>query len=263
MSEPYTAPDDVAATPLVAHSSAGRLAAELVYPRVGSPRGTLILCHGFPSGAPADPGDPGYAGLARDLVTDGFAAATFAFRGCYGSPGDFSLSGWVEDLSAVVDALCERGSEPLGIVGSSLGGSVALLVAADDPRVGLVATLAAPAELATLGGSESRQAFLARARDIGVVHDPRFPRDPDAWADEFLRFRPESAAARLGERPLLVLHGDADDVVPAEHAGRLAAQAPLATMSVLRGAGHRLRRDPVATGVLFTWLRTQMPAPRG
>ena len=98
----------------------------------------LILCHGFPTG-PIDARQS--AGTFPELIDRianelGWVAMTFTFRGCGRSEGDFSLQGWVDDLRSAIDHLIEETS-PSGIwlVGTSTGGSIAMCVGADDPRV--------------------------------------------------------------------------------------------------------------------------------
>src|SRR5437660_6591349 len=111
-----------------------------------TPRALLILAHGIPSGTPPDPTDPGYGGFARELAARGYAAAWFNFRGCRGAPGEFSMGGWVTDLSAALDAASRQsdvGTLPRTLVGSSAGGMAALAVAARRHDVDAVATLAA------------------------------------------------------------------------------------------------------------------------
>ena len=61
-----------------------------------------VLCHGIPSGAPAQ-GDPGYEALAHRFARQGSAACYFNFRGTGLSGGDFSLAGWVSDLEVVLE----------------------------------------------------------------------------------------------------------------------------------------------------------------
>ncbi len=243
-------------SPLGLMTPSGKLDGALVQP-VERPPLAVVLCHGLPSGAPRDPDDPGYPGLARDLGRMGLAAASFSFRGCYGSDGDFSIRGWLEDLRAVIDAVAERTGAPLAVVGSSLGGAVGLVGAADDDRVRLAATLASPSSLTELAGPDVREAFLDRLREIGLIRSPGFPTDAEAWADEFRDVDPSDAVRRFG-RPLLLVHGDADDTVPVEHASRLAEAASGSVAKVvLPGVGHRLRREDVVVRLVFAWLAAQ------
>lgn len=243
------------ASALDVRSPAGRLEAEMFAPPSPAPM-AVILGHGLPSGSLKEPDDPGYPGLAREIAGRGLAAVTFSFRGCYGSEGDLSFAGWVDDLRAVVDAVSARTRLPVAVAASSMGGAAALVEAQDDDRVEAVATLAAPADFEALTGSLDE--LLGRVRTIGLIRTPGFPSDAAAWAAEFASPSPVRAAARLGSRPLLVLHGAQDDVVPPEHARRIvaAAEGPV-THVMLKGAGHQLRRDPLAVRVLFAWIEAQ------
>lgn len=240
-------------SPLGLMTPSGKLDGALVNP-VERPPLAVVLCHGLPSGEPRDPDDPGYPGLARELGRMGLAAASFSFRGCYGSDGDFSIRGWLEDLRAVIDTVAERTGAPVPVVGSSLGGAVGLVAAAADDRVRLAVTLAAPSSLGELAGPDARDAFLDRLREIGLIRSPGFPDDPEAWAAEFRETDPSDAVRRFG-RPLLVVHGEADDTVPVEHASTLAENASgSVTKVVLDGVGHRLRHEDAVLGLLFAWL---------
>jgi dipeptidyl aminopeptidase/acylaminoacyl peptidase len=217
-----------------------------------------VLCHGIPGGRPPDPEDPGYAGLAATLAGRGFGAFWFDFRGVRGAPGEFSIGGWQRDLAAALDALeadAEVGGIPRVVVGSSAGGAVAVAVAARRDDVRAVATLAAPASFTFGGLVDDPERLLATFRNVGIVHDPAFPPDRDAWWREFLDAAPEAHAPRLAPRPFLVVHGDADDVVGVEHAERLflAAAEPKELVRI-PGGGHQLRRDPRAVEALLDWL---------
>ena len=50
------------------------------------------------------------------------------------------------------------------------------------------------------------------------------------------------------------MHGDDDESVPTTDARQLAAAHGAAELSLLSGAGHRLRHDPRAVAVLLGWL---------
>jgi putative redox protein len=50
------------------------------------------------------------------------------------------------------------------------------------------------------------------------------------------------------------MHGEDDESVPTTDARQLAAAHGSAELSLLSGAGHRLRHDPRAVAVLLGWL---------
>lgn len=215
----------------------------------------VVLCHGFPIGPLDARRSAGtFPELIDRIATEvGFAALTFTFRGCGQSSGDFSLQGWMDDLRAGIAHLrSTAGVERVIVVGTNTGGSLAICAAADDPRVRAAALLSPRADFDDWADHPRR--FLEHARQIGAIRTPAFPPSLDEWARAFRRFRPEVAAQRFSPRPLLVLHGDDDESVPVSDARRIATAHGNAEMSVLRGAGHRLRHDPRAIAVLLGWL---------
>lgn len=218
----------------------------------------LILCHGFPVG-PIDARHSG--GTFPELIDRaanelGWAAMTFNFRGCGTSAGDFSLQSWVDDLRTAIDHLIAE-AEPSGIwlVGTNTGGSIAICVAADDPRVRGAALLGPRADFDDWAAQPRR--FLDHAREIGAIRTPGFPRNFDEWSRELRRFRPVDAARRFSPRPMLVMHGDDDESVPVADARMLAEAHGSAELRLIEGAGHRLRHDPRAIAILLGWLDRQ------
>ena len=230
------------------------LEGQIVIPE--QPRAALVLCHGIPGGGPPDPDDEGYAGFARTMAANGYAAMWFNFRGCRGAPGEFSMSGWCTDLEGALDALAKLpavGDLPRILVGSSAGGVAAVDVAANRTDVTLVATLAAPASLTAIG--DDKQVLLQRLRNIGIIHDPAYPPDVDTWWNDLVARAAETSIPRIAPRPMLLVHGDADTVVPYHHAERLFTLAGEPKELVrIPGGQHQLRRDQRALDALIDWL---------
>ena len=218
----------------------------------------MILCHGFPIGPLDARQSAGTFPELVDRITNelGFVSMAFTFRGCGRSEGDFSLQGWVDDLRAAIDHLIAE-ARPTGVwlVGTNTGGSLALCVAADDPRVRGCGLLGARADFDDWAAQPRR--FLEHAREIGAIRRPGFPSSLDEWAREFRRFRPTDAARRFAPRSLLVIHGDDDESVPPSDARLLAEAHGSARLHVIAGAGHRLRLDPRAIAILMGWLDRQ------
>jgi putative redox protein len=186
----------------------------------------------------------------------GWLALAVALRGCGGSEGSFSLAGWLEDLRSSVAHL--QSTEPVGgvwVVGFGTGGALAIRAAADEPSVRGVATLGAPADFDDWATHPRR--LLEHARDVGIIDDPLFPPSVEAWAKELKELKAVEAARRLGPRPLLVVHGSDDDLVPAFDARVLVDAHGSAELRIVNGAGHRLRHDPRAVAVLLGWLDRQ------
>ena len=236
-----------------------RLVGHLARPTLGSgPAPGLVLCHGFPAG-PGGAATSGqtYPAFADHLAAEtGWSVLTFNFRGTGASEGNFSLRGWLTDLEAAIDVLTKEGVSGVWLAGSSTGGSLALCQAAADPRVRGVAALAAPATF-DVWAAHPRQ-FLDHARQIGVITDPAYPPDVDAWGRELADIRPLDVVSQIPPRSILLMHGTDDDAVPEQDARTLATAAGGAVeLRLVPGAGHRLRHDPRAVAYLLGWMERQ------
>jgi uncharacterized protein len=206
-----------------------RLAAVLHLPE-GSPRPwpCLVTLHGLMSSKDSDK----YLLVGEAFARRGFAVCRFDFRGCGESDGDMAgttVAQRVADALAVVRTMRTHPSlnGRVGLLGSSLGGYVALFVAARDLRIQAVAAWATPADLRDL------------AADPGSVRDYELgsPFIEELANGEYLR-------APVGIRHCLFLHGDRDDLVPVSHAHRLyAAALDPRQLEVIPGGDHQLS-DP-------------------
>ena len=211
----------------------------------------VVMSHGLES----DKDGAKWLGLSGLLASEGMTAVRFNHRGCgtdgpepsEGAYGDTTLSGRIEDLRAVLDALPTLGvtTDRIGCVGSSFGGMVVL--GAQDPRVRALALLATPVgipadDAAGDGGPDGESGVLAR---------------PALRAD--LARYDMLAAVREYRRPTLIVHGSDDDVVPVEDAHRLheAAGEPR-RLEIIPGADHRFSRPEHrarALALCLEWMR--------
>ncbi len=193
-----------------------------------TPSPCVIACHGMGASKDSDK----YLLLGRAFPEVGLALARFDFRGSGESGGlyrDATIASRIADLEAVLDCLAKQPEcdGRFGLLGSSLGGFVALWVAAAHRPALPVVTWNAPASLTGL-----------------VESDPSDPYGPGpALVAEIKRGGHTEAPA--GVSHALVIQADRDDVVPPAHAERLYQRgAEPRTLHMLGGADHRLS-DPV------------------
>ena len=220
-----------------------------------SPRGTAALLHGIPSVAPPDPSDQGYPGFALQFATRGWNALWGDMRAARRSEGYFSIEGWVRDATAMIErarSLNADGSLPLAVVGSSAGGAVAAEAVRRGVLVDALVLLAAPAAWVSFAADPIAGARRVE-QDAGMALSATDRADPTSWAAEFDEVTTERAVADV-KIPTLIVHGTADDVVPVEHAERIAANAPHAEVLILHGAPHQLRRHQPAVDAVLDWL---------
>ncbi|MDO8472777.1 MAG: alpha/beta fold hydrolase [Dehalococcoidia bacterium] len=217
----------------------------------------LCICHGLPQG-PRDPSDRGYQMLAERYSSQGFLAVIFNFRGVGESQGNLDIKGWCRDLSAVVDhALHLPGADPsrVNLLGFSAGAAVSIVVAANDQRITAVASCASPAMFTFLSDEGAAHQFVEHLRHIGLIRDPSFPISLKEWMVSWREVSPIDLVDMLSPRPLLLMHGDQDDVVSIKNAHMLFGKAgEPKELLVIPGSGHRLRFDPAAMEAVLQWL---------
>jgi uncharacterized protein len=180
-----------------------------------NPRAVLLYCHG----------NGGNISHRRDTIRElrerhQVAVFIFDYRGYGRSEGTPSEAGLVADAKAARGWVANRtgiGETDVVLFGRSLGGGVAVQLAADDGAAGLVlvSTFASLPEVAA-----HRMPFLAPK----LIMRNRFPS-----ADRIPEF----------QGPVLVCHGDADRVVPYSQGQKLfeAANEPKRFVHI-DGGGH-------------------------
>jgi fermentation-respiration switch protein FrsA (DUF1100 family) len=236
------------------------LPGEVYFPETTrKPCPALCLCHGIPSGQPASSGDTGYPGLAQKFCAAGFISLIFSFRGAGEAQGNLDMLGWTRDLMAAIDylsSLHEVDKSRLYLLGSSAGAAVSVYVAASEPRISSLVTLACPAEFSFLTDERQARATIDHFRGIGVIKDADFPLSVNNWLDGFSTVSPLRWINKISPRPLLLIHGEKDDLVPVEHANKLFEKAgEPKKLVIVPGAGHRLRVEHKAVNAALDWLK--------
>ena len=169
-----------------------------------------------------------------------------------------------EDVSSAV-AWSKRalGLERVAVIGTSQGGASVILAGARDPAIDVVIAENPFTSMADL---------IADARLPDGTEMPRWAASLIAWTAMVrmegplapLRPSPLEAVGRIAPRPLLILHGSEDEVIPVGHAKRLAAAAgEPSELWILDGAGHAalFNHDPVAWEArVMGFLRTHLMA---
>lgn len=217
----------------------------------------LVLCHGFPTRGRASPRSGQSFPELADRIADelGWCVLTINFRGCGASEGNFSLDGWLDDVHAAVEHLQSLGVAAVWAAGFGTGGSLVVCEGARNPDVRGVAAMAAPTDFDDWARNPRR--LLLHARQLRVIKDPDFPPSFDRWAGALRSVRPVEAVTRLAPRPLLVVHGENDDLTPVDDGRSLAAAHGEAEFRLISGAGHELRHDPRSVAVFLGWLVRQ------
>lgn len=248
----------------VFESSGLRLAAHVAEPPpTGSASGqppAVILCHGFPvRGRESHASGKSFPELADRIAAEmGWLAMAMNYRGCGQSEGDFSLQGWMDDIAAAVAHVRAMGITDVWLAGFGTGGSLCLCEGARNPAVVGVAALGAPADFADWAKDPRR--LLLHSRQVGVVKDKDFPQALEEWSIQLKEISAVSSISKLADRPVILMHGEADDLVPSLDCRVLADAHGSAELRIISGAGHELRHDPRTVAILLGWLSRQQNA---
>ncbi len=218
---------------------------------------TLIICHGIPgSGVDRPADDPGYDALLERFSSIGMACVFFNFRGCGDSGGDFDIMGWTRDLRAVIDKVVNLPHiDPTRIVllGFSGGAATAICVSADNSNVYALASVCSPStfEIFEKDPSEIVEDFRKR----GLIRTADFPQDQDQWVKSFKEVQPEKWISYFKGKSLLIVHGDADELIPVSQAEDLFKKAPagIKELRIIPGGEHRLRINQECLQMLSSW----------
>jgi len=227
------------------------------------------------NGDNANRSDPktGTLGIARELVRHGFGVFMFDLRGRGDSPAALSSAGYFErlDLQGASDYLVSKGANRsrIGVLGFSLGGAVALIAGSNPNNFGAVVSDSSFADF-TLVVKSSMTGIKRPLRLIltGMEFMAR-----SIYGIDIKDIFPARSVAR-SDTPVLVIHGEDDQVIPVEHA-RLLGRAIGAsfdeiednaeTVWIVPGAGHTgsFRTQPKAyVEKLVKFYEAHLGAPR-
>lgn len=201
------------------------------------PLGTVVVLHGAGSCKES------HFDFARACRADGLAAVCFDMRGHGSSEG--ALDGRaVSDVAAMAALARERtGIGAIALRGSSMGGYLALVAAADAGARAVVAIC--PASAADLARGLRDERFELRADEAGF--------------GALLAQRDELRAAEALGVALLLLHAEGDEVVPVERSRALHAAAAGSRLIAVPGGHHRsVQHDPELQAVALRFLRAAL-----
>lgn len=233
------------------------------HPASSSQSPCIIVCHGMPAGprpVAAGVDDQGNDGLSYEEIAQlfsglGIATVIFNFRGTGASTGDYHPMGWVEDLQQVitwVQGRPEIDSARLGIMGSSMGAVIAIKVASGRDDIRFLVTYASPSSISR---PVDVSAQIDRYRVLGIITTMGFPDNAEEWAQEFENIDPGYHIGKVTSDHVLLVHGDADDVVPVDALTELFGLAPPhAELRIVKGAGHRFRSEPRSIEIISEWI---------
>ncbi|MFP4423232.1 MAG: alpha/beta hydrolase family protein, partial [Desulfococcaceae bacterium] len=180
--------------------------------------------------------------ISRELQNSGLAALRFDFSGNGQSEGDFARTTYtrhIDEMRRAAELLRDRGYDRIGLAGHSMGASIAVLSGAELEGVRGICALAG--RLAGIDpGLIFSQNQLEELRETGEVHFQSRGRDltlRKEFFEDARRYDVPEIVATL-PAPLLVVHGDQDDIIPVQNAYEAQSRNPDVELFILPGADH-------------------------
>jgi uncharacterized protein len=184
-------------------------------PSPRDPRHLVLIGHGLT----ANMNRPFLKALAESLAAGGFHALRWSWSGNGGSEGDFRdscISREVEELRAIISQAGAAGFT-VSYAGHSMGGAVGVITAAQDDRLRHLICLAPMVGTARFLEAEFGQV----TPNAGCMWDePSCPLS-STFVNDLRSIGSTLPAAEKLAVPMLIIHGQQDDLVPVDEAKAL------------------------------------------
>lgn len=192
--------------------------------RANNTKGTVIILSGIQN--PSVTAFFGYAGMLADNGWDSLLIEMRARSESEGNEIGFGMTEWL-DVKAGVDFLSSDADVkelPIVTMGTSMGGGTVIIAAGELPEVDAVISISAFSSWSDLFVDNMTMSGIPRF--IGVLDTPfvnmylGFHFGFDA-----LRYSPTNGIAKLGKRPILMMHSTKDTQVPFSQFEKLLQEA--------------------------------------
>jgi len=203
--------------------------------------------------------------ICSELTEEGFMALRFDFSGNGQSEGNFAESTYSKQISEIQTAaalLSQKGAFWIGLAGHSLGAAIALLTAAQQQTVKAVCVLAG--RLSGLNAmhflsQNQRRELRKTGRVLFSSRGRALQLSNDFFADAEKYNLPEVVASM--QTPLLIVHGDNDEIIPVHEAYQAHKLNPANTkLAVIPQADHmfsRLEHRRQVSKLVVEWFKDQ------
>lgn len=195
--------------------------------------------------------------ISKKLEDRGIASLRFDFSGNGQSDGDFSHTSYSRHITEMKQAavfLSEQGFVRFGAGGHSMGAAIAILAAermsSESLKIGAVCALAG-----RLGGGKISQLFsdeqMEELRQTGRVSFVSRGRKLELREDFFTDMQKYDLASTVANLkiPLMVMHGDKDDVIAVENALDAKKGNPAIELEIIPDADHMFMNPAHRAGI--------------
>ena len=230
----------------------------------GSPTSMVVLCHGFLSNKNSHTNTR----LTELLVSLGIGTVRFDWVGMGESEEKFedvTVSACIRQLDSILGFLVSEGYQNLGLIGSSFGGLISLLVSPNHPKIQTIGLKCPVPDFPELLEKEFGKEAMTVWKRTDTIPNILGGKDPISLKYSFYedcsRFN-AFESARMIMAPTLIVHGDQDELVPIHQILRLEKVLPnKKRLHLLEGGNHHFARPEdfrKMTTLLAEWMATHL-----
>lgn len=204
-----------------------------------------VLCHGHSSGK----NNKTYRTITPILNNQGISTFRFDFYGNGESDGKFEesdLSESIDDTLQAIKLVKEKGFKKIILVGSSFGGLSSTITASKSKDL-YALVLKSPV-------SNYKEVHLNRYGKTGIIKwkqkgqvlfgkkDERELKLNYSFVEDYKKYNTYELAKQI-KIPTLIIHGDADEIVPVSQSKKLVKIIPNAKLVLVKGSNHKYTND--------------------
>lgn len=218
----------------------------------------VIACHGFRGGKEN-------AGkiilLAEKLAGIGLGLVAFDFEGSGESDGEYAritISKQAQNLMDVIHAVYKEYKLPIILLGRSLGGTTVLAGGTDEDTVIAYILWSTPVLLRETFNNIMGDVYNQLENGTALLindENGTFQLEPD-FIQDFSNHNMNKYFEQIGNRPVLVIHGQSDEVVKPSNATCIAQAINHASINIIEGADHRFSgQEEYRMDLTLQWLK--------
>ena len=221
--------------------SHGHLVSALLAEPPGKAEGIVVLCHGFLSTKQSNTNRR----ITDILLLQGISTFCFDWFGMGESEGSFAditVGRCCDQLKQALAFISRQGHQRIGLIGSSFGGLISILVAGQYPHLLALGLKCPVPDFPELLRLEFGEAAMGHWKATGEIPNVTGGDKPIELRYDFyedcLQYDAYHAAETI-KSPTLIVHGDQDELVPLHQIQRLrGALTTQKELRILEGANH-------------------------
>lgn len=200
----------------------------------------VVLAHGTGSTKDRIP----YVNLERSLNAKGIATLRFDFFGHGESEGkfeDLTMTEAIKDVLAAIKFAKTKGFREIGLMGCSFGGMASIMAASQSKDLCVLALKCPVSDYMQVFTGLPEDYPLEQWKNNGFIYyvnaeNKKFRLNYTYFLD-VIKINVYAAAKNI-TIPTLIVHGDADDVVPVEQSKKTASLIKNCKLEIIPKAGH-------------------------